>query len=141
MIDKVMKALQDAGDALREQTANMSSGAKEKAYQIIEDWIQVFPQLEKHGLVVKSFALGIALSPSLEVDMVGKHADFTPARLDALLAGNEAETGVRTVLSAIKTTYRMHGRINAPLEEPLIVKVRIKLSPEVKVFIGEPIIQ
>ncbi|RME95378.1 MAG: hypothetical protein D6772_13290 [Bacteroidetes bacterium] len=141
MIDKVIKALQDAGESLREQTAHIGTGAKEKAYQLIEDWLQVFPQLEAHGLVVKSFALGLALSPSLEVDMVGKHADFTPEKLAALLATKQTEQGVRTVLSAIRTTYRMHQRIGAPLQEPLIVKVRIKLSPEVKVFLGEPVIQ
>lgn len=141
MIDKVMKALQEAGDTLREQTNNLGSGAKEKAFQVIEDWLKVFPQLAAMGLEVKSFAMGIAISPSLEVDLLGKHEDFSIEKVDAILQGNTADTGLRTVLSAIKTTYKLHQRIDAPLEDPLIVKVRIKLSPEVKVFLGEPLIQ
>lgn len=141
MIDKIVKTLQDAGDSLREQASNIGTGAKEKTYTMIEDWLKVFPQLEIYGLKVESFALGVALSPSLEVDLKGAHADFSEKRLEELLAKEENSTALRTVLSTIKTTYSLHRRIYADLQEPLIVKIRVRISPEVKVFIGEPLIQ
>ncbi len=141
MIDKIVKTIQDAGESIREQAGNLGTGAKEKTYQLIDDWLKVFPQLEIYGLKVESFALGVALSPSLEVDLKGSHKDFTLERLDEILAKPDSNGALRTVISTIKTTYGLHRRIYADLREPLIVKVRIKLSPEVKVFIGEPLIQ
>jgi hypothetical protein len=141
MIDKLLKTLQDAGDTLRDQANNLGTGAKDKAYAVIEDWLKIFPQLKAYGLHVESFALGVALSPSLEVDMKGTHADFSIAKLDEILACDDSNTALRSVISTIRTTYALHRKINADLREPLIVKIRIKLSPEVKVFIGEPLIQ
>lgn len=141
MIDKIVKTLQDASDTLLEQAGNIGTGAKEKTYAMIEDWLKVFPQLEIYGLKVESFALGVALSPSLEVDLKGTHADFKMERLEELLAKEENSTALRTVLSTIKTTYSLHRRIYADIKEPLIVKIRVRISPEVKVFIGEPLIQ
>jgi hypothetical protein len=46
-----------------------------------------------------------------------------------------------SVMNTIKTTYSLHRRIYATLKDPLIVKVKIRISPEIKVFLGEPIIQ
>jgi hypothetical protein len=141
MIDKIVKGLQDAGESIREQANMLSSGAKERTYEVIEDWLQVFPQLEIYGLKVESFAVGVAISPSLEVDLKGSHADFSMQRLEELLDKKDNSAALRTVLSTIKTTYSLHRRIYADLQEPLIVKVRVRISPEVKVFIGEPLIQ
>jgi hypothetical protein len=142
MIDKVLKTLQEAGGVIKEQAVGLSSGAKEKTYAIIEDWLQIFPRLETYGLKVESFALGVALSPSVEVDLKGKHEDFTAEKMALINA--EAEKGdaaFKMVISTIKTTYNLHKRISNELPDPLIVKIKIKLSPEVKVFIGEPLIQ
>lgn len=141
MIDKVLKTLQEAGGTIREQAAGLSSGAKEKTYAIIEDWLQIFPRLEAYGLKVESFALGVAISPSLEVDLRGKHEDFSAEKVAVMGEEAEGDTALRMVISTIKTTYSLHQRISNELPDPLIVKIRIKLSPEVKVFIGEPLIQ
>ena len=141
MIDKIVKTLQDAGETIREQAGNLGSGAKEKTYSLIDDWLKVFPQLEIYGLKVESFALGVAISPSLEVDLKGSHKDFTAERIDEILASPDSTGALRTVMSTIKTTYNLHRRIYADLQEPLIVKIRVRISPEVKVFIGEPLIQ
>lgn len=142
MIDKVLKTLQEAGGTIREQAAGLSSGAKEKTYAIIEDWLQIFPRLEAYGLKVESFALGVALSPSLEVDLKGKHEDFSAEQLAIISEETDkGDAALRMVVSTIKTTYNLHQRISNELPNPLIVKIKIKLSPEVKVFIGEPLIQ
>lgn len=141
MIDKLKQVLQEATDLVKEQSTKLGSGAKEKTYEVIEDWLKIFPKLEAYGLHVKSFALGVAISPSLEVDLLGSHEDFSPDRIREILDENPTNTALRTVLSTIKTTYNLHRQTMAELQEPLIVKVRIKLSPEVKVFLGEPLIQ
>lgn len=142
MIDKLIKTLQEAGGTIKEQAAGLGSGAKEKTYAIIEDWLQIFPKLEAYGLKVESFALGVAISPSVEVDLRGKHEDFTTDKLAIISSDSEqSDAALRMVISTIKTAYSLHQRVSDDLQDPLIVKIRIKLSPEVKVFIGEPLIQ
>lgn len=141
MIDKIKQALQEAGDLLKEQAGAFGEGAKEKSYQLIEEWLKVFPKLEMYGLEITSFALSVALSPSLEVELAGKHEKFTKQRLQQIIDENKGNTTLLSVFNTIKTTYGFHRRIYATLREPLIVKIRIKIPPEIKVFIGEPIIQ
>ncbi|MBK8705650.1 MAG: hypothetical protein IPN33_20190 [Saprospiraceae bacterium] len=141
MFDKILRAVQEASDTLREQAGSLGDNAKEKSYQLIDDWLQVFPKLEVYGLEITSLALGVAISPSLEVELKGKHEQFTTDYVQKILDENRSSTAITSVFTTIKTTYALHRKIYATLKEPLIVKIRIKLSPEIKVYIGEPIIQ
>lgn len=141
MIDKLKKTLQDATDMLREQASALGEGAKEKSYQLIEDWLKIFPKLEAAGLSITSFGLSIALNPALEVELTGSHADFTPERIKQLIQENRSSTALVSVINTIKMTYAFHDKIKAERPEPLLVKIRIRLSPEIQVFIGQPLLQ
>jgi len=141
MIDKVKQAIKEASEALREQAANLGEGAKEKSFQLIEEWLQVFPKLEIAGLHITSFALSVALSPALEVELKGSHKQFPPERLSELMKEHKSNAALVSVFQTIKTTYNLHRRTYADLNDPLVVKVRIRLSPEIKVYIGKPIIE
>lgn len=141
MIDKVKQAIKEASEALREQATNLGEGAKEKSYQLIEEWLQVFPKLEIAGLQITSFALSVAISPALEVELMGSHKQFPPERLSALMKEHKNNAALISVFQTIKTTYNLHRRTYADLNDPLVVKVRIRLSPEIKVYIGKPIIE
>jgi len=141
MLDKIKKTLQDASEMMREQANQLSDSAKERSYKIIEEWLESIPKLEATGLQVTSFAVGVAISPSLEVELAGKNEDFPPERIAHILAKHKGNTVVQSVFSTIKMTYNFHRKVNAPIKNPLIVKIRIKLAPEIQVFIGEPIIQ
>ena len=141
MIDRIKKVLQEATDLIKDQASNIGENTREKTNQLIEDWLKIFPKLKEYGLEITSFSLGVAISPSLEVELKGDHSNFTPERLKQLIEENRSNTAILSVFNTIKTTYNLHKSINAEIREPLIVKVRIKLSPEIKVFIGEPIIQ
>ncbi|MEN0003726.1 MAG: hypothetical protein AAF798_06270 [Bacteroidota bacterium] len=140
MIDKIKRAIQEAGDVLKEQASQFGEGAKEKSYQLIEEWLAVFPQLEVYGLEITSFALGVGLNPSVEVEFKGTHENFSRERLREILAENKGKAAVTSVFTTIRTAYNMHRKIYASLNDPLIVKIKVRLSPEIKVFIGEPII-
>ncbi len=141
MFDKLLRTLQDASEAIMDQANSLGDNAKEKSYKLIDEWLQVFPKLEVYGLEVTSLALGVAISPSLEVELKGKHEQFTPDYVQKILDENRSSAAITSVFTTIKTTYTLHRRIYATLREPLVVKIRIKLSPEIKVYIGEPIIQ
>ncbi|MEM9886439.1 MAG: hypothetical protein AAF849_11160 [Bacteroidota bacterium] len=140
MIDQFKNIMKEASETLRTQINTVGSNAKDKAYQLIEEWLVAIPVLEKEGLEMTSFALSVALSPALEVELKGKTELFTIDRLDQLKAKYKAKVPLQVVFTTIKTTYRMHQSINAPVKEPLIVKIKVKLTPEVSVFIGEPMI-
>jgi len=141
MIDKFIKAIQDASESIREQAVNIGEGAKEKTYHLIEEWLQVFPKLEVYGLEITSFALTVALSPALEVELRGEHAKFTKERLEEIINETRKSAALASVFTTIRTAYNLHRRTYANLSDPLIVKIRIRLSPEIKVYIGKPIIE
>ncbi len=141
MIDKVKRAFQEASDFLRDQAQSLKEGTRDKSFQIIEDWLQVFPKLEIYGLEMTSFAMSFALSPGLEVELKGKHEDFTQERLKTLIAENARHPATLSVLTTIRTAYNLHRRTYANLNDPLIVKVKVRISPEIKVYIGQPLIE
>ncbi|MCB0546587.1 MAG: hypothetical protein KDD19_03310 [Phaeodactylibacter sp.] len=141
MIDKFKRAIQDASEVLREQAANLGEGAKEKTYQLIEEWLQVFPKLEIYGLEITSFSLAVALSPALEVELKGSHEKFSKERLDEIVHEVRKSPALSSVFTTIRTTYSLHRRTYASLSDPLIVRIRIRLSPEIKVYIGKPVIE
>ncbi len=141
MFDKIKQAVRELTEAVQEQASSLSESAKEKGFQVIEEWLQIFPKLELYKLEITSFALGVAISPSIEVELVGKHSDFTLERLQEILQEVRGSTSLSLVFNTIKTAYSMHRKTYAALHDPLVVKIKIKLSPEVRVFIGEPRIQ
>ena len=138
MLDQIWQSVQQAAHGL---AGTVGEGAKEKTNQIIEDWLTIFPQLEIYGLEITSFSLGIAISPSLEVELLGKHEDWSEERLDELILTNKGQHAISMVLQAIRTTYRLHKKSLATLRPPLIVKISVKLSPEVRVVLGEPVLE
>lgn len=141
MIDKVQKALQEASLYLKEQAGTLGGSAREKAYQVIDDWLAVFPKLENYGLKMNSCALSVAISPALEVELLGDHPQFPPERLDEIVQEVKGDAALLSVFTTIRTTYNIHRKINPILNEPLIVKVKVRLSPEIKVYVGEPMIE
>lgn len=141
MIDRFKQAINDATETLRQQAAQFGEGAKEKSFQLIEEWLTVFPKLEIYGLEIRSFALSVAISPALEVELVGHHEDFRPERLDEIIKETRKNAALVSVFTTIRTTYNLHRRTYANLNDPLVVKIRVRLSPEIKVYLGKPLIE
>jgi len=128
MIDKVKKTFQQAGDLIKEQASNLGEGAKEKSYQLFEQWAQVFPKLDALGLKMECFSITVTLNPAMEVHLKGLTADFTPDKLAEMMEVSKDSTLVTSVLKAIKTTYDLHQKTEAE-------------SPEIKVYLGKPPIE
>ncbi len=141
MIDKIKKVLQDASEVIKDQTNALGDGAKERSFKLIEEWLQIFPRLESYGFEMTSFSLGVAISPSVEVELTAPHGQFPMPKIQTIIEENKKTSAINTVFTTIRTAYQLHEKTTSPMREPLIVKVRIRISPEIKVFIGEPIIQ
>ena len=138
MLDKFKKGIQQAGDLIREQASNLGDSALEKTYSLFEQWAYVFPTLDDCGLKMQSFSISVSISPAMEVHLLGKAADFTPEKLQPIQEANKDRTLVTSVLKTIQTTYELHQKTEATLFEPIHLKITVKLSPEIKVILGDP---
>ncbi|MTB50245.1 hypothetical protein [Lewinella sp. W8] len=130
-----------ARKGLGDLAGSVGEGAREKSLQVIEDWLQIFPQLQEYGLEVTSFAMGLAISPSINVELVGRHEDWTDEAIAERLQAHKGETAITMVFTTIRTAYRLHRQTKAPLRDPLILKIIVRISPEVRVVLGEPVLE
>ena len=140
MIDQLKQKIQQLSESLADQANNLGESAKEKTYGLIDAWIQVFPKLEAYGLLITSFGVNMGLSPSLEVEMRGQVADFSTAKTTKILADNKNSRPITSVFKAIRTTIDLHNKIGATCPDPLLVSVKVKFPPEIKVVLGAPIL-
>ena len=133
----LIETARNAGSAIREKATEVGQNAVDGTIAAIEKWLEEFPRIESYGLKISSFSFIMRLSPSLDVEMRGKHASFSRERLDEIIAENKSTSLTGMVFSAIRTAYRLHGKIASKPQDPIIVKIRLSLSPEISVFIGE----
>lgn len=131
---------QNAGSNIREKAVAAGQAAMENTVQAIEKWLEEFPKIESYGLQVSNFAFIMGLSPSLEVELTGSHHSFPMEKLSEILLEHKSGSLTGMVFNAVKTAYRLHGKIAQTPEEPLIVKIRLSLSPEISVFVGRPFV-
>lgn len=134
----LFESAKSAGSVIREKAVAAGQAAMDGTVQAIEKWLEEFPKIESYGLQVSNFAFVMGLAPSLEVEMTGSHFSFPPEKLTEILAENKSSSLTGMVFTAVKTAYRLHGKIAQTPEEPLIVKIRLSLSPEISVFVGRP---
>ena len=141
MKEKIQRTFTHITEAIADTLDNLKEAAKEKGQLFIDDWLQVFPELEEMGLEITSFGVVLALGPSLEVEMTGPSSAFTEERIDALLKEHELNQYVTLVLKTIRTTRQMHKKLGKDeIYENLLVKVRVRVPPEVRVYIGPPVV-
>ncbi|MFK8165265.1 MAG: hypothetical protein AB8H12_22655 [Lewinella sp.] len=129
-----LKGVNDLADTV-------SEGAKEKTLNVIEDWLEIFPQLAEYGLEITSFSMGLAISPSLNVELLGSHENWSDEAIAKRLEDHKGETAITMVLSTIRTAYRLQRQTKAPLKDPLILKITVKITPEVRVVLGLPFVE
>lgn len=137
--------LDDILDGARRAVAGLAStvgeGTRDKTNKLIEDWLEIFPTLETYGLRMTSFGMALAISPSLNVELVGRHEDWNEEALRERMALHKGETALTMVFTAIRTAYRLQRQTKAPLQDPLILKVIVRITPEVRVVLGEPVLE
>ena len=136
----IMRMLNDlyasARQALGDLATNVSDGARERSLEMIDDWLTIFPDLATYGLSITSFAMSLALSPSLNVELLGSHEDWSDDAIAERLKLHKGETAITMVLSTIRTAYRLQARTQCELRDPLILKIVVKVPPEVRVVLG-----
>ncbi|MBK8699125.1 MAG: hypothetical protein IPN29_06130 [Saprospiraceae bacterium] len=138
-LDKILEEARSVGSKIVDKAGELGAKAMDKSMDSIEKWLDEFPLLEAGGLTINSFALVMQISPRLEVELTGMAAEFDDDRLNALIEEYKDEhTLVTMVFKAIRQALYIQRKICIELKEPLIVKLRLGISPEVIVHIGQP---
>jgi len=149
MLKNILKTLQETGDIVVEKASELNDTAKEKFQEakeqtrdkvlsIIEEWVELLPKLMALGFEMTSFGISMSLSPCMLAELKGKTDDFSEERIKELLEIHKEDKSLKLFLNVIKTTFVLHKKTNAGMKDDLIVRVEVKLSPEIKVFIGQP---
>lgn len=127
--------------SLMESLLNSVNFVKHQTNKVINRWLDVLPTIEKYGLKITSFAMSYSINPSLEVELVGKSAEFPLERIREILEENKSSASITSVFQAVRTTKNLYERTKSTPQEDLIIEIKIRFSPEIKVFLGVPLIE
>ena len=136
--DAVKERAGNLGDTVKETAHQIGDSAKAKGMEIIEGWVAILPALEGYGLKKTSFGLALSLNPCLDVELEGEAALFTPDYVAQLVEETKDSAYLKFVFNAVKTTVSLHKGAGSSPIEPLLIKMQIKLSPEIRVYLGRP---
>ena len=138
MVDKILNLLDDAKNNIKNQAENISASAKNQYEKMVEDWIKIIPQIEESGLQLYSFSFSASLNPSIDAEFRGKCVNFPLEKWEELISLNEKNKSLALVYNTLKSTFKMYHKIKQEMPEDFYLRLRIKLSPEIRVYIGEP---
>jgi hypothetical protein len=138
MKNEIQKAVSQIASTLKETLSDLGDSAKEKSLSVIDNWLDVFPELESMGLVITSFGVSLAISPGLEVELSGPAGLFDHGKLQEYRQKYEKDLQVSTVLRAIQTTKQMYHKLGKKTSDEIYLKIKVKVPPEVGVFFGKP---
>ena len=138
MVDKILNLLDDAKNNIKNQAENISASAKNQYEKMVEDWIKIIPQIEESGLQLYSFSFSASLNPTIDAEFRGKCVDFPLEKWEELISLNEKNKSLALVYNTLKSTFKMYHKIKQEMPEDFYLRLRIKLSPEIRVYIGEP---
>ena len=149
MLKNILKTLQETSDIVLEKAAEINDAAKEKineakdmtkekALAMVDEWVEILPKLKAMGFELTSFGISMSINPCMLAEMVGKTADFDDEKIETLLVVYKEDKSIKLFLNVVKTTLMLHKKTKAPMRDVLIVRLEVKFSPEIKVFIGRP---
>ena len=138
MFDQFKKAAQNLADTIKDQTNQFGESAKEKSLEMIENWIRILPKLQSYGLEMTSYGVVLAISPSLDVELMGPREKFTREKLMEMKEENKADKSLTMVFKAILTAYELYEKSGENEFDTMFIKIRVKVPPEIWVIFGQP---
>ena len=149
ILKNILKSLQDAGELVFEKAVELNDTAtekfndlkdqtKEKAVKLMEDWVQIIPKIREMGFELASFGTAASLSPSLNAEFTANPLDFTDDRLQPFLEKYKDDRSVNLFLTVVQTAIHLHMKTNAPMPDIMYIRLEVKFSPEIKVYLGKP---
>jgi len=138
MKQEIQKAFSQVAATLKETITDVSESAKEKTIALLESWLDVFPELESIGFEISSFGVVMAISPALEVELIGPAGLFDEGRMETFREAYKDNSHMSMVLRAIRTSKTMYHKLGKEYSDEILLKIKVKIPPEVGVFFGKP---
>ena len=136
MIGKIKQSINNAGELIKEQANALGDAARQKGFAIIEDWVSILPKMNAYGLETTFFSVSVSLNPTLDIELSGDPEKFDKEYLETLIEETKKSTPMNLVFSSIKTTQQLLQRNKLPVQRPLTVRIKVRLSPEIRVSYG-----
>ncbi|MEZ4948032.1 MAG: hypothetical protein R2769_01080 [Saprospiraceae bacterium] len=137
MLKGVKDGIAGAWDTLVEKANLLKKGSN----KMIDSWLEVLPRISSYGFEINSFAMNYSLNPSMEVELVGNLEDFPAERISEIMKENKNSPAIRSVFQALKTTINLQKRLKETPKNEIVIEVRVSISPEIKVFLGVPLVE
>lgn len=141
MLQKIKKGISQAKNSIIEEVTSVKDSTLRGGSKLINSWLDILPILEECGFEITCFAMGYSISPTLEVELKGRVDQFPDEKIKAIMELHPKNGLIKTVFQAIKTTLHIYKKSDSTPQNDLIVSLRVRISPEVKVFVGTPTIQ
>lgn len=138
MLEKLFEALSAATSVIRDSAASVGQSARDKTQEVIEDWLKVLPRLEAYGFRTAQFTLSVSINPMLDAELRAPHEAFPPERIEQYLEETRQHAALQLVFSTVKSAYGLYRKAELPLRGELTLRLRIRISPEIRVTIGAP---
>ncbi|GIV31363.1 MAG: hypothetical protein KatS3mg029_0714 [Saprospiraceae bacterium] len=141
-MDSLFSKLKDLFDQTRstvgQQATNLGQAARQKSEALIDEWISVLPKLQAMGFQIQYFALEASINPTLVIEMQADYQQFPMERIQSMSEQWRESTPMYLIFSTMKTTLSLYQRTNMRLVNPLVVRISLKLVPEIQVSFGKP---
>lgn len=123
-------------EQIQEQATEVSAAAQEKLDELLDEYKRILPTIEQLGLSVKSFNIEAGVLPQIETSLVGSVDDLNNEAVEKIIAENEDNKLLTTVLRAILMAKRCHERLEdayISILKDMIIDIKLGIPPKVSV--------
>lgn len=138
LFSKLKDLIDQTRSAVGQQANNIGQAARQKSEALIDEWIGVLPKLQAMGFQMQYFSLEASINPTLVVEMHADYQQFPMERIQTMAEQWRDSTPMYLIFSTMKTTLALYQRTNLRLINPLVLRISLKLAPEIQVSFGKP---
>lgn len=135
--DLSQKALQIKGqvfDEMQEQTTNLTTIAKEKINQVIEEYKRFLPYAEQLGLKVQSFNIEAGVLPKIEMSLRGSIDSIEVEAIEKIKSENQNNQLICAVFNGILLAKQWNDLLSSvyiDIFKDIIVDIKLGIPPTV----------
>ncbi|MEA5468409.1 hypothetical protein [Spirulina sp. 06S082] len=126
----------DLKEQVQEQATDLSSAAQGKLDDLLDDYKRILPMVEELGLRVSSFHIEAGVLPQIQTSLVGSVDNLNNEAVEKIIAENESNKLLTTVLRAILMAKKCHERLEdayISILKDIAIDIQLGIPPKVSV--------
>ena len=127
---------EDLKEQVQEQANDLSAAAQEKIDALLDDYKRILPIVEELGLRVNSFNIEAGVLPQIQTSLVGSVDNVKDEAVEKIIAENENNKLLITVLRAILMAKKCHERLEdayISILKDIVIDIQLGIPPKVSV--------